>query len=250
VNRRREFIAGLGSAAACPLAARAQQQAMPVVGFVNPGSAAAGADRARAFRQGLSETGYVEGQNVMVEYHWVASQYDGLPALMADLVHRRVTVIATPGGTLAALAAKAATTTIPIVFGVGEDPVQDGLVASLARPGGNVTGINFLTVEVNTKRLGLLRQLVPKAVHVAVLLNPAIPPAEYTLRQVKEAALSLGLQIRVLNATTIGEIDAAFAILVRERPDALFVAPGVFFTRACRQLNGRISFSPFLVRRV
>jgi putative tryptophan/tyrosine transport system substrate-binding protein len=228
--RRRTFIAGLGSAAAWPLVARAQRPAMPVIGFVYAGSADAAADRVRAFRKGLGETGYVEGQNVTVEYHWLEGQYDRLPALMADLVHRRVAVIATPSNTPGAIAAKAATATIPIVFGVGEDPVKLGLVASLARPGGNATGINFFTVEVNAKRLALLHELVPKAVRVGVLLNPANgSTAETTSLEVQEAARTIGLQLRVLNATTIGEIDAAFATLAREHPDALFVAPDAFF---------------------
>ena len=208
---------------------------MPVVGFINGGSADAVRAFVAAFRKGLNETGYVEGQNVTVEYHWLEGQYDRLPALMADLVRRQVAVIATPGTTLAALAAKAATATIPIVFGVAEDPVRLGLVASLARPGGNATGINFFLQEVVAKRLRLLHDLVPKAVRIAVLVNPAnAPTAEATLREVQEAAPAIGLQIQILNATTIGEIDAAFASLARERPDALFVAPDGFFgSRAC-----------------
>jgi putative ABC transport system substrate-binding protein len=228
--RRREFIALLGGAAAAwPLAARAQQPALPVVGFIRDGSADASARFAAAFRAGLNETGYVEGQNVIVEYHWLEGQYDRLPALLADLVRRQVAVIATPGN-LPSLAAKAATATIPIVFGIGGDPVQLGLVASLARPGGNVTGINFFVNEVAAKRLRLLHDLVPKAVRIAVLLNPANPAvAETTLRDVQEAAPNIGLQIQVLNASTIGEIDAAFASLVRERCDALFVAGDAFF---------------------
>ena len=183
-----------------------------------------------AFRKGLNETGYVEGQNVTVEYHWLEGQYDRLPALMADLVRRQVAVIATPA-MHPLLAAKAATATIPIVFGVGADPVPLGLVASLARPGGNATGINFFNSELAAKRLRLLHDLVPKAVRIAVLVNPANPPTtESTLRDIPEAARAMGLQIQVLNASTSGEIDAAFAALARERADALFVAPDRFFT--------------------
>jgi putative ABC transport system substrate-binding protein len=184
-----------------------------------------------AFRNGLNVTGYVEGQNVTVEYHWLENKYDLLSALVADLIRRQVAVIATPGNTPATLAAKAATATIPIVFGVPQDPVQLGLVPSLARPGGNATGINFFFTEVLAKRLRLLHDLVPKAVRIAVLVNPANAPlAEITLREVKEAAPTIGLQIQILNATTIGEIDAAFATFARVRPDALFVAPDAFFT--------------------
>jgi putative tryptophan/tyrosine transport system substrate-binding protein len=224
--RRREFIAGLGGAAAVwPLAARAQQPAMPVVGFINGGSADRFPDVATGFRKGLGETGYVEGRNVTVEYHWLDGQYDGLPALMADLVRRRVAVIVTPGETQAARTAKAATATIPIVFGVGQDPVKLGLVASLARPGGNVTGVNFFTQETAAKRLGLLHELVPKAARVAVLVNPANPAvAETELRDVQEAAHAIGLQIHVLNASTSREIEGAFATLARERLDASSLA--------------------------
>jgi putative tryptophan/tyrosine transport system substrate-binding protein len=186
---------------------------------------------AAAFRTGLSEAGYVEGQNVTVEYHWLEGQYGRLPALMADLVRRRVDVIATPGNTAAALAAKAATTTIPIVFGVAEDPARIGLVANLARPGGNATGFNFFFSEIGAKRLGLLHDLVPKAVRIAVLVNPAnAPTAEAVLREIPEAARTLGLQIQVVNASTISEIEAAFATIVNSRADALFVAPDAFFT--------------------
>jgi len=227
--RRRQFIAGLGGAVAWPLAARAQQPAVPVVAFVAGGSADASVGAA-AFRKGLGETGYVEGQNVTVEHHWLEGQYDRLPALIADLVRRRVSAIATPGDPPSALAAKAATGTIPILFGVPEDPVKLGLVASLARPGGNATGVNFFNQEVEAKRLGLLQALVPKAVRVAVLVNPAnATAAETTLREVQEAARTIGLQIRVLNASTSREIEAAFATLVRERPDALFVSGDAFF---------------------
>jgi putative tryptophan/tyrosine transport system substrate-binding protein len=218
-----------------PLAARAQQPAVPVVGFVGGGSL--DPRRAAAFRKGLNEAGYLEGQNVTVEYHFVEGQYERLPALMADLVHRRVAVIATPGSNPAALAAKAATTTIPIVFGVGEDPVKLGLVASLARPGGNATGINFFAQEVTAKRVELLHELVPKAARMAVLVNPAnIPTAEAALRDVPEAARAIGLQIQVLNASTSREIEAAFAALVRDRADALFVAADGFFNSRRVQL--------------
>ena len=228
--RRREFITLIGGAAATwPIAARAQQPALPVVGFIRDGSADANARFAAAFRKGLNETGYVEGQNVTIEYHWLDGQYDRLPALMADLVGRRVAVIATPG-IVPTLAAKAATTTIPIVFGVGDDPVRLGLVTNLARPGGNATGINFFVNEVAAKRLRLLHDLVPKAVRIAVLVNLAkASTEEFTLRAVQEAAPTLGLKIQILNASTIGEIDAAFATIARDHSDALLVAPDAFF---------------------
>jgi putative ABC transport system substrate-binding protein len=228
--RRRDFITLLGSAATWPLVARAQQPVMPVVAFLRTGSADANARFADAFRKGLNEIGYVEGQNVTVEYHWLEGQNNLLPALMADLLHRHVAVIATIGTAQVALAAKAATATIPIVFGESQDPVQLGLVTSLAQPGGNATGINFFNSEVAAKRLRLLHELVPKAVRIAVLVNPAnATTTESVLREVKEAAPTLGLQLQILNASTIGEIDAAFATLQRERPDALFVAPDAFF---------------------
>jgi ABC-type uncharacterized transport system substrate-binding protein len=226
--KRRAFFGVLGGAVALPLAARAQQPAMPVVGFVSGGSPDAG--RVAAFRKGLNETRTVEGQNVTVEYHWLNGQFDRLPSLMADLVRRRVAVIAVPGGNLAAQAAKAATTTIPIVFSVGEDPVKLGLVASLARPGGNATGINFFAQETTAKRLGLLHDLVPKAVRIVVLVNPAnAPTAEAALRDIPAAARAIGLQIQFLNASTGREIEAAFATLVRDQADALFVAADGFF---------------------
>ena len=219
--KRRQFVALIGGAAAWPLAARAEQP-VPVVGFVHPGSPDANERNMAAFRAGLNKAGYVEGQNITVEYHWLQGQYDRLPALMADLIHRRMALIAIPGSAPAALAAKAATTTTPIVFGVAEDPVRLGLVASLARPGGNATGINIFTNEVVAKRLRLLRDLVPKAIRLAVLVNPANGPSdESTLRAVQEAAPAIGLQIQmILNASTIGEIDMVFATLVREHPDA------------------------------
>ena len=229
--RRREFFTLIGGAVAWPCAARAQQAAMPIVGLVGPRSPEESTRLGAAFRKALNETGYIEAQNVMVEYHWLEGKYDRLPALMADLVRRRVAVIATPAFTVAAPVAKAATTTIPIVFGVAEDPVKLGLVASFARPGGNATGINFLASEVTAKRLGLLHDLVPKAVRIAVLINPAnAPTAETTLRETSEAAHGLGLQIQILNASTSREIEVAFATLVRERPDALFIAPDGFFS--------------------
>jgi putative tryptophan/tyrosine transport system substrate-binding protein len=228
---RRELLAALGGAAAWPLAARAQQPARPVVEFLHPGASEIGARDVAAFRKGLHETGYIEGQNVTVEYHWLEGQYDRLPPLIADLIRRPVAVIAIPGSGPAARAAKAATATIPIVFGVAGDPVQLGLVASLARPGGNATGVNFLSEEVAAKRLRLLHELVPKAVRVAVLVNSANAAAtENTLRDLHEAAPIIGLQIQVLKAGTTGEIDAAFAMLARERPDALFVGPDGFFS--------------------
>jgi putative tryptophan/tyrosine transport system substrate-binding protein len=228
---RREVITILGGAAAAwPLAARAQQSAMPVVGFVNGGSAQASARNVVAFRQGLSETDYLEGRNVIVEYHWLEGKYDLLPSLMADLVRRRVNVIATPGSNAAALAAQTATATIPIIFGVGEDPARLGLVASLARPGGNATGVNFFVAELVAKRLGLLHELVPNANRVAVLVNPSnASTAEATLRDLPEAARALGLQTQVLKASTSRDIEAAFATVVRERADALLVGPDGFF---------------------
>jgi putative ABC transport system substrate-binding protein len=217
--RRREFIALLGGAAAWPLAARAQQRVMPVVGFLHPSSPEPSADRPRAFRQGLREAGFIEGENVAIEYRWADNQIDRLPALAAELVQRRVAVIAAVGGNNAVLAAKAATTTIPIVFDVGEDPVKLGLVASLARPGGNLTGINFFTVELAAKRLELLRELVPGATRIAVLVDPVgVTTTESTLRDVEAAARAMRLQIQVLNASTSREIEAAFASFVAERP--------------------------------
>jgi putative ABC transport system substrate-binding protein len=235
---RRKFISALGGAAAMwPLAARAQQAALPVVGFVHAGSPDTAARYLAAFRRSLNDLGYVEGQNVTVEYHWLEGHYDRLPAQMDDLVRRQTTVIAAVGSTQVALAAKAATATIPIVFAVSEDPVQLGLVASLARPDSNATGINFFQTEVTAKRLRLLHDLLPKAVRIAVLVDPAnTSTTETTLQDVREAAPTIGLQIQVLNATTIGEIDGAFATIARERPDAVFVAPDTFFASRAAQL--------------
>jgi putative ABC transport system substrate-binding protein len=229
--RRRAFITLLGGAAAAwPLVARAQQPAMPVIAFIDPGTAAASAQFAAAFRQGLNDTGYSEGRNVAIEYHWLDGQYGRLPALAADLVGRRVAVIATPGSIPVALAAKAATTAIPIVFGVGEDPVKLGLVANLARPGGNATGMNFFVSEAVPKRLGLLRDLVPGAVRIAAMINPGnAVTAETTVRELQKAAGAFGLQIQIVNAANSREIEAAFATMSRERPQALFVAADAFF---------------------
>jgi putative ABC transport system substrate-binding protein len=239
--RRREFILG-GVATAWPVAVRAQQPAMPVVGFIRDGSADGSARFVAAFRKGLNETGYVEDQNVTVEYHWLEGQYDHLPALMGDLVRRQVAVIATPG-VVPSLAAKAATATIPIVFGVGDDAVRLGLVASLARPGGNATGINFLNGEVIGKQLRLLHDLVPQAVRVAVLVNSAnAATAKSQVGEVQEAAPSIGLQNQILNASTIGEIDAVFDTFASERPDALFVAGDAFF------LERRVQFAILTAR--
>jgi putative ABC transport system substrate-binding protein len=235
--RRREFIALLaGAAASRSLAARAQQPTMPVIGVVSGQSPHSDARNAAAFYKGLSEAGYVDAQNVTVEYHWVEGRYERLPALMADLVRREVAVIATTGNNASALAAKAATSTIPIVFAVGEDPVKLGLVASLARPGGNATGVNDFLSEVDAKRLRLLHDMVPKAARVAVLVNPAnTASAESALQGTREAAAATGLQLRILNATTAGEIDAAFASFAQDRPDLLFVAADAFFSTRAAQ---------------
>jgi ABC-type uncharacterized transport system substrate-binding protein len=220
--KRRTFMTLLGGAAAWPLAAGAQQAAMPVVGLLDQRSPEALADRLRGFRQGLRDAGFVEGQSVAIEYRWAENQIDRLSELAADLVRRQVAVIVAPGGPPSALAAKAATTTIPVVFIVSEDPVRLGLVASLARPGGNVTGINFFSLELTAKRLSLLRELVPAATRVAVLINPAnATNVETALREVGAAARAIGLQIQVLNASTVREINAAFETLAHERPDAL-----------------------------
>jgi ABC-type uncharacterized transport system substrate-binding protein len=230
--KRRHFITLLGGAAAWPLAARAQQSMMPAIGFIDPRSPEAITDRLRGFRQGLKEAGFVEGENVTIAYRWAENQLDRLPELVADLVRRQVAVLAT-GGAPAAFAAKAATTTVPVVFLMGDDPVRVGLVASLARPGGNLTGINLFIAELATKRLGLLRELVPGASRIAVLVNPADRAlTENQLAELKAAAPAIGLQIQVFSANTSREIDAALDAMGRERPDALFVAATPF-------LNGR-----------
>jgi putative ABC transport system substrate-binding protein len=234
--KRREFITLIGGAAAWPLAARAEQQTWPVIGLLDPRSPDAMADRLRAFRQGLKETGHVEGENVAIEYRWAEGQYDRLPALAAELVRRQVAVIvATP--TMSVLAAKSATATIPIVFTVGDDPVKLGLVSSLARPGGNLTGVNFFGAEVVSKRLELLRELVPRIGRLAVLVNPSNATiSETTVREVEVAARGMGVQVQVFNAGSSREIDDAFANLVRERSDAVFVSGDAFLTSRRAQL--------------
>jgi putative ABC transport system substrate-binding protein len=234
--RRRDFITLLGgAAAACPLAARAQQPEMPVIGFLDATSAPERVWELAAFRQGLAEAGFSEGRNLTIEFRWANGQFDRLPELAVDLVRRHVSVIATPATTAAALAAKAATSTIPIVFGTGvDDLVKLGLVASLNRPGGNITGVSFFANEVLAKRLQLLRELVPAVSRIAVLINPTDPANEGTRRGVEAAAGGLG--ILVLEAATIAEVDAAFARLVREKADALFVAPGAFLGARTVQL--------------
>jgi putative ABC transport system substrate-binding protein len=228
--QRREFITLLSGAAAWPLAARAQQAAMPVIGLLHTQSPEGFTEFLRAFRQGLKDAGFVEGDNVIIVYRWGENQVDRLPELAADLVRRKVVVIAATGGPPSSLAAKAATTTVPIVFSMGDDPVRLGLVASLARPGGNLTGINFLNAELTAKRLELLRELVPAAIRVAVLIDPAdATNTESTLRDLEPASRAMGLQIQVLNASSSRDISAAFGVLARERPDALFVGPNSFF---------------------
>jgi putative tryptophan/tyrosine transport system substrate-binding protein len=224
---KRAFLTLLGAAAAWPLAARAQQ-AMPVIGFLSGRSPGEAASAVEAFRQGLGETSYVEGKNVSIEYRWAEGRYDRLPALAAELVGRQVAVIAATGGEASGLAAKAATATIPIVFTMGGDPVELGLVLGLNNPGGNVTGVTFIVGDIATKRLGLLRQLVPNATTITTLINPNYPATSAEVRDVQAGARSLGLQINVLNASTSQEIDAALATFVSKRPDALFVGGDPF----------------------
>jgi putative ABC transport system substrate-binding protein len=228
--RRREVITVLGGAAAAwPLAARAQQPAMPVIGFLDSRSSDAMGNRLGGFRQGLKELGFAEGENVTVVYRWAENRLDRLPAMAAELVNRQPAVIVTTGGPTTAVAAKAATTTIPIVFLVGEDPTRLGLVSSLARPSGNLTGINLFANELEAKRLELLHQLAPRAVRIAVLVNPSdVRNTENTLREVGAAARTIGLQVDVLKASTALEIDEAFAAIGQERPDALFVGSSAF----------------------
>ncbi len=234
--KRREFITLLGSAAAWPLSARAQQPAMPVIGFLHSVSFDTFSHLVQSFHQGLKEAGFVEGRNVSIEYRWAEGHYDRLSVLAADLVRRQVAVIAAPGGTPAALAAKAATTTIPIVFLVGIDPVTAGLVASLNQPGGNVTGVSILNVAVVAKRLELLHELVPTATVIALLVNPTNPYTEPETKEVRDAARSLGLQLHVLNASNEDEIDAAFATMVQEGAGALVLSPDPFLNTRRVQL--------------
>jgi len=238
MSTRRQLITLLGGAAAAwPLAARAQQSAMPVIGFIGAGALDNYVLYLAAFRKGLAETGFVEGQNVAIEYRWAEGQYERMAQLADDLVRRRVAVIAVPGSPPGARAAKAATSTIPIVFSVGDDPVRSGLVTSISRPGGNATGINFLTGEVVAKRLALLHELLPGAARVAAFINPAdASRAEVLREEVEVAARTVGMQLQILNPTTNREIDAAFGALVRERADALFVGPDAFYNSRRVQL--------------
>jgi putative ABC transport system substrate-binding protein len=227
--RRREFIALLGGAVTWPLAARAQQPAVPVVGYLSARSPDDTAHLVAAFRRGLGAGGFVEGQNVTIEYRWALGQYDRLPAMAAELVRRPVAVFATTGGEPAAIAARGATSTIPIVFLIGGDPVKLGLAASYNRPGGNATGMNILTATMEPKRLGLLRELVPQATTIGVLLNPSFQPAANQLRDLQEAARAIGVQIHVLNAATDRELDAAFETISQQRIPALAVTADPFF---------------------
>ena len=238
--KRREFIALVGGGglllATKARRARAQQPAMPVVGFLEIRSPEMIIERLRAFRQGLRETGYVEGENVTIDYRW-AEQMEQLPELAGQLVRRQVAVIATAGGFATALAAKGATATIPIVFGVSDDPVKHGLVASLARPGGNLTGVNLLSTELTAKRLELLREMLPRASRIAVFVNPAnTVNTQTTLHEVEAASRAMGLQIQIFNASTRREIDAAFAVFARERPDAVFLGQDAFYNGRRLQL--------------
>jgi putative tryptophan/tyrosine transport system substrate-binding protein len=226
---RREFITLLGGAAAWPIAARAQQPVMPVVGYLNLGLAGARRDDVVAFQRGLNELGFVEGRNVLIEYRWANDQYERLPDLAADLIQRRVTVIAAPNGTATTLTAKALTTIIPIVFSTSRDPVRTGLVASLNQPGGNVTGVIDMGSDLEAKQLELLHDLLPLAVRFAVLVNPNSPLAEPTIKDVQIAASAIGKEIEILVASVSREIDLAFARLAQNRADALLVAPDALF---------------------
>ncbi len=235
--RRREFITLLGStAAAWPLAARAQQPALPVIGYLSSGVPGLFSDRASVFLQGLAESGYVEGRNVAIEYRWAEGHYDRLPAMAADLVRRSVNVIVTLDSIVTAQAAKAATATIPIVFGIGADPVKSGLVASLSRPGGNLTGATRLSGELEPKRLQLLHELVPAAGTIALLVNPGNPGAEASTKEVQAAARTLGLSLLVLQASTDRDLDAAFATMARLRAEGIVISPDSFFIQQSARL--------------
>jgi len=267
--RRRDFIAGLGSATIWSFSARAEQSAMPVVGFLSARSPAEAASVLAAFRQGLAETGYFEGKNVTIEYRWAEGHYDRLPALAEELVRRGVAVIAATGGEPSPVAAKAATATLPIVFTVGSDPVEMGLVASLSRPGGNLTGTTIMGVDLGPKRLDLVRQLVTKALRIAILANPTFPMASAEVREVEDAARSLAIEVNVWNASTESEIDEAFADLAQHRPDALVIGtdpfllgqrdqlarlaarhaiPTVYFLREFVEAGGPMSYGPDIRR--
>ena len=267
--RRRDFVTLIGGAASWPLASRAQQPSMPVVGFLSARSPAEAASVLAAFRQGLAETGYFEGKNVTIEYRWAEGHYDRLPALAEELVRRGVAVIAATGGEPSPMAAKAATATLPIVFTVGSDPVEMGLVASLSRPGGNLTGTTIMGVDLGPKRLDLIRQLVPKALRIAILSNPTFPMASAEVREVEDAALKLAIEVNVRKASTESEIDEAFADLARHQPDALIIAtdpfllgqrdqlarlaarhaiPTVYFLREFVEAGGLMSYGPDIRR--
>ena len=235
--KRRGFITLLGGAAAWPVAARAQQPAMPVIGFLNPTTPEALAEPMRGLRQGLKDAGYVEGENLTIEYRWADNQAERLPAMAAELVRRRVSLIVATGGGQAPLAAKAATTALPIVFNTADDPVNLGLVASLAQPGGNVTGVSILSTELTAKRLELLHALAPNAIRIAVFINPGEPASDVALRELEAAGVAIGLQTRILRTSTGREIDAAFASFVHERPDALFFAGSALFLSRRVQLS-------------
>jgi putative ABC transport system substrate-binding protein len=237
--RRRNLIQAIGAVfAAWPFAVQAQQLSTPVIGYPGVTNAEDEAARLGAFRQGLGDAGFTEGKNVLIEYRWAEGHYDRYADLVADLINRHVAIIAALGNSTAAVVAKAATKSIPIVFAVGDDPINLGIVVSLNQPGGNATGIHFLTAEVVTKRLGLLRELLPKATKLAVLLNPGdVARAEYTRRELDSAAPGLGFQLEFFNATTVQDINDAFAKFGRDRPDALFVGPDPFFNRRRTQLT-------------
>jgi putative ABC transport system substrate-binding protein len=234
--RRRKFLGVLSGAAAWPLAAQAQQPAMPVIGFLSSGAPGPFAEVTNAFRQSLSEAGYVAGKNVTIEFRWAEGQYDRLPALVADLIQRRAAVIVTAGGAVTAQAAKVATSTIPIVFIMGDDPVKAGLVASLNRPGGNITGVNLFNAELVTKRFELLSEMVPNAASIAVLINPTNPNAEADAKDSQRAARARGRQVVLLNASTPAQIDAALASVTQKGAGALLIGTDIFFTGRREQL--------------